>query len=68
MTLSAKRAVADVLAKFGTRRTRGSLTFGFMPTMSADYGWMMMKEVNKRKPEFESAMDKKEQEAKESYK
>ena len=68
MTLSAKRAVGDVLAKFGTRRTHGSLTFGLMPHGSADYGGLMMKEVNKKKQVYDSAMDKKEQEAKESYK
>ena len=64
MTLTAKQAVGDMFAKFGVRKTYGSLIFAMMPHGSADMGDMMIKAVEPKKELYKELMAKKEEEAK----
>ena len=63
LTLTAKQAVSDIFNKFGIRKTYGSLIFAMMPTMSADMGGVMKKEVDKKQDFFNQRMEEKEKEA-----
>ena len=64
LTLTAKKAVGDMLTKFGVRKTYGSLTFAMMPHGSADWGDAMIKAVEPKKELYKELMAKKEEEAK----
>ena len=69
-TLPTKTAVRDVFNKFGVRKTRGSLTFGFTPTLHGrpELGEWQIKELGKMQAQYEIEMAKKEEEAKQTYK
>jgi hypothetical protein len=53
-----------MFAKFGVRKTYGSLIFATMPHGSADMGDMMIKAVEPKKELYKELMAKKEEEAK----